>query len=504
MDSKGMTAAEVDALERVIVRVHASLAQLSLLGVKPANIDAAIEKVRNVAVNGLTRKDAEAVVRAVDTEGEREQVRKYMGAFASKTDSDLLTLAVIRMARQALADEQPAPHTTAATPPGVNDPVLYLPITCGWYDDRAKLPATLAWIADQAARHGIAGRLGVCIETSGATGNLGVKTADWSRWYATLAGEVVGVIDKCKSLGIPVKIDLHNSNDPGKGWAVSWGKPHGADKLLALASEHAAAIKQHGGWVIAQGCSENDSATPNRSALRKALAAHLQSEYRAEPGRDAGAHYDEIHIGKPFSGKPASRTLYSTDKGEGITSHFEGGVWTAHKPRVSACIQSATAILANGGKFALYHRAPALHILDHAGAYAQIISAVAPYLRPVAAPDAPKPTTGARIVKIKDAGGEHISVTVEGWQGWPKKKWDNGKTTYGRLMIATPSQPKGVYVDALTENQMNGSRKTLSNAFKTDSHSLNVRKSDPIKVWVESYDGRKSNQVDWVWPYRST
>lgn len=125
---------------------------------------------------------------------------------------------------------------------------------------------------------------------------------------------------------------------------------------------------------------------------------------------------------------------------------------------------------------------------------------------PVVVEPQPEPpdSVGPRIVSVKDAGGEHISVTVEGWESWPSKG-SKGKTVRGRLCIGTKAKPSGEMVDYMTGSQMKGGRKTMGNAFGSGEHSLDVSKGETVQVWVESLDKKQRTQkVPFVWPWKST
>lgn len=118
-------------------------------------------------------------------------------------------------------------------------------------------------------------------------------------------------------------------------------------------------------------------------------------------------------------------------------------------------------------------------------------------------PQRPEPPvqSGARLVSVK-AIGSMISVTVDGFDGWPVK--GGKKDTFGKLMIGTRAKPSGEYVDALTKSQMRGGRKTLENAFGSGAHSLDVQRGETVMVWVRSWDGRETNKLPFVWVWEST
>lgn len=115
MASRPMTVAEVAALERVIIRVHKALPTIELAirmaGKKVPPFAESVEKAREVAAFGMTAEDARKIVKATDTEEERDRVRKWTNALASKEDAEILNRAILRMAKEALAepDAPPAP-----------------------------------------------------------------------------------------------------------------------------------------------------------------------------------------------------------------------------------------------------------------------------------------------------------------------------------------------------------------------------------------------------------
>lgn len=115
---------------------------------------------------------------------------------------------------------------------------------------------------------------------------------------------------------------------------------------------------------------------------------------------------------------------------------------------------------------------------------------------------APVVVQGPRIVSVKAGPGETICVKTEGCD-WPQS--GGAKHTMGKLMIGTSGYPNGVYVDAMTPDQMRGNPKTLANAFGSGEHSLDVRQGDSVQVWVTSLDGkRRTPAVSFIWKWRST
>lgn len=122
--------------------------------------------------------------------------------------------------------------------------------------------------------------------------------------------------------------------------------------------------------------------------------------------------------------------------------------------------------------------------------------------------DAEKPlpeNNGPRIISVKDAGGEHISITTEGCDNWPKKS--GKKTIQATMVVGTKAKPSGERVDAMTPSHLRGSRKTMENAFGPDGleHTLDVKTGETVQVWVESLDRKqRTPPFPFVWPWRST
>lgn len=476
-----MTDSELAALERVIA--NARINPIVLLRFTPQQIEEAIDDVRQIAVDGLTYRQAMRVAASVDTKEEEDRVRAALRSVANAEDAKLLTAWLLRAAKAALQAGAPteSPSQTV-TPPGVGDPVVYLPLTCGWYNDYDKAVSAVRWIANEAAARSILGRVGVCLETSGSTGNLGVATADWSKAYADHASKAAGLVALCARLGVPVKIDAHNSNDPGKGWSKSWRKPHGADTLLRLVGQSAGLLQPYSAWLLVQGCSEDDSATPNRKDIRKAVAAKIKAERRAEPNRSEGARWNEVHISAPFSGAVARNTIYTTDNGRGITAHFKGGVWDAHEPKVDACVKTVSSVLRGSGRVALYHRAAIVRIEDHAGSYRKIMDAAAQIL----AGSAPQPQPGAGIAfKMHSPRNNYVSWSGVSRSGWPEKTV-KAKRCNGLLYV------NGKKCDWIPVGRENTG---LKNSLPGGDFAQNIRKGDTIALSIRDIDGKLRNEA---------
>ena len=406
--------------------------------------------------------------------------------------------------------------TTSPTQPAGSGPILYLPATCGWFNATGEqMLDAIFRVAKLSSDAGVPGRIGLCFEVTGSTGNLGVKTKDFKHAYAQHCLEIVITAGQCVARGVPLKIDGINSNDFGKGWSASWkDTKENRAFIISETTKLAKDLLPYADWLIVQPVAENDSAMKSdfRDAVRRAwLAAGWKSSRLAGPGKAGGAGINEIHIsGVKKSATTGKNDLVTTDNPDGILAHFEGGggVWSEHKPKVSACILSAKAHLSRGTSFALYHRSQELHIVDHQEIYKQIIEDVSDILRAAgptptipsgatAPTSTPASSSGAVLLEVKKSSKDkYIDFRYSGIEDWQEKKDSKGNLK-GWIVL------NGVRVEQF---RVGYTKQHLNNAYGHDEHGVRgIKTGDTVSVSLQSTDLKhKTNSLPFTWPWGNT
>lgn len=108
----------------------------------------------------------------------------------------------------------------------------------------------------------------------------------------------------------------------------------------------------------------------------------------------------------------------------------------------------------------------------------------------------PPAASGARLVKFEKAKKDYfVDFAFEGVGDWPEKPDGKGGKICGWIVL------KGVKVEQFRKTMKTQS---LGNAKGKDEHGVTIAQGETIPVILESYDGKQTNTVPFVWPWKST
>jgi hypothetical protein len=290
-------------------------------------------------------------------------------------------------------------------------------------------------------------------------------------------------LQEARVLGLLVSVKVINSNQSAaNGKSDAWWKQIG-QRVGALGADN----------LLVMPVNEDDSRT--RATIRSSILAGLASVNFPKAQTigwlsKGGFGLVERHPAKTSAVISGDRTLLQISDNGPMIANLYGSSWTKggtpNKANIAAFVRAIRASGSSGGIYS-FRRDPDLDGLAAAGAA---------WGGAASGGTAPVPG-GPALTKFVASSKEHyVDLAFTGLDGWREKPDGKGGSVVGWIVV------KGVRCE-----QFRRSTKTqhLKNAYgPLNDHGVAIKSGETIPVVLESYDGKQTNVVPFVWPWKST